>query len=218
MMNGYPSMQTFTAQSAFKYDHPERSVKEAIAEVNHARRRKPLQVDEEFVSKILPEMEADYKSSIKLVADTINVMSGYVPKRRKRKLHIGLFGYSRENDGIQLPRAIKFCASLYSLGLPPDVFGLSTLHEVDLDKMRESYRTFDKDMADALQYLNVDNLRYFPPKIVERVLKVAKMFSYSVNEEHRKATSAVMAALRKRKTSVLPKRILKSAKIRKFLG
>ena len=34
-----------------------------------------------------------------------------VPRRRMRKLHIGLFGYSRSIGGISLPRAISFCAA-----------------------------------------------------------------------------------------------------------
>ena len=39
--------------------------------------------------------------------------------------HIGLFGYSRQVGKHALPRAIGFTAAGYSLGIPPEFFGLA---------------------------------------------------------------------------------------------
>ena len=167
---------------------------------------------------MIDAMEEDYQKSIKVLAPTINMMSQHVPQRRKRKLHIGLFGYTRESGSVQLPRAIKFCASLYSLGLPPDVLGLSVVSEQDVDKIRESYSTIDSDMKDALQYLNTDNLDLFGEAIKKKVLKVAGMFQFDVNQEHQQITTAALQAFKKKNGSALQEQVIAGARVRKFLG
>ena len=65
------------------------------------------------------------------MAPTVNRVAEYVPRRRDRKLHVGLFGYSREVGEIELPRAITYTAALYSVGFPPTLMGLSGLADGD---------------------------------------------------------------------------------------
>ena len=218
MLFAYPSIQTFTIQSAFKYDYGPKKVIESIEKIKNTKRKKPVAVDEKFATEMIDKIEEDYQKSIRVIAPTVNLMSQFVPGRRKRKLHTDLFGYARENAGVTLPRAIKFCASLYSLGLPPDILGLSTLRETELDKIRESYRTIDKDLADAMQYFNKDNLSFFPIAIRRRVLKAAKLFDFEVNQEHQKITTNVVRALKKGDTISIQEGILNAGRIRRFLG
>ncbi len=218
MVAGYPSIQTFTIQSAFKYDHGPKRVMDAIESINNTTRKAPLFVDVSFATHIIDRVEQEYQQTVRLLADTINLVSRHVPERRRRKLHIGLFGYARNSAGMQLPRAIKFCSALYSLGLPPDVFGLSQLSQNELEKIRESYPTIDLDLAQALQYLNKDNLKYFPSEVSQKVLRVADMFPHQMNEEHHEETTKVMQALRAQDILGLQENILSAGKIRKFLG
>src|SRR3989338_1361114 len=178
-MKAYPSVHTFTLQSAFKYDY-----------------------DQE---------------QIKVLAPTINQMSQYIPKRRKRKLHIGLFGYAREGKGVQLPRAITFCASLYSLGIPPELLGLHTLSQNEIDKIRKVYISFDQDIADAAQFLNEKNLNFLPQKTQEQIKKAAKIVHFEINEEHKKVTSVIFKDF-KSKNSVMKEDIEKAGLIRGYLG
>ena len=55
----YPSVQTYTAQSSFKYDHPFRDAANAVDMINHMHRRPPIDIDEKralfFVKKIRKE-------------------------------------------------------------------------------------------------------------------------------------------------------------------
>jgi phosphoenolpyruvate carboxylase len=76
-------------------------------------------------------------------------MAKFIPKRRDRKLHTGLFGYARSLDGVSLPRAISFTASLYSLGMPPELLGLSAFTKTTYNRAREIYEFFEEDLAAA---------------------------------------------------------------------
>ncbi len=218
----YPSVQTFTIQSAFKYDHPEEEVREAIRRLNETQRGRPEEVDEGRCLEIIDKVSARYAACVREVAPLVNRLACYVPQRRARKLHVGLFGYSRELDGhdVRLPRAIRFCAAMYSLGIPPEILGLSALNREDLAFLRGSYRKFDRDLRDALRYLNVDNLRFLPPSLRTEVETALEVFTPEFDEGHREITSRIAAALRRgaQGETALSELVVQAASIRRFLG
>ena len=218
----YPSVQTFTIQSAFKYDHEEEQVRAAIQHINQSVRGEPQEVDEERCLSIIEKVSARYAECVKALAPLVNEVARCVPPRRARKLHIGLFGYSRQLDGhdIHLPRAITFCCAMYSLGIPPEILGLSALDSSDLAFVRATYKKFDRDMEDALRYLNEDNLQYLPSLIRREVESALDGFPYQPNEEHREATTRIMEALQAgaEGNSTLTEEIVKAASVRRFLG
>src|SRR3989338_4617564 len=216
-MKAYPSVHTFTLQSAFKYDYDQKKVKEAVQSIETAKTKNPLAVNEKEIIPIINKIAKGYQEQIKVLAPTINQMSQYIPKRRKRKLHIGLFGYAREGKGVQLPRAITFCASLYSLGIPPELLGLHTLSQNEIDKIRKVYISFDQDIADAAQFLNEKNLNFLPQKTQEQIKKAAKIVHFEINEEHKKVTSVIFKDF-KSKNSVMKEDIEKAGLIRGYLG
>ncbi|MFH0870286.1 MAG: phosphoenolpyruvate carboxylase [archaeon] len=219
ILKGYPSVQTFTIQSAFKYDYPLKEVVEAIDFINKQPRSAALQINEEEALHYIDVIHDDYADSIKELEIPVNSMSNFIPNRRKRKLHTGLFGYSRNSNGVKLPRAIKFCCALYSFGLPPEVLGLASLSRDDIERIkRAGYANIDYDLSEALQYLNVDNLDYFTPKIKEKVLRVASLFKYEVNEPHKRATSQILESLKRNDQASVSEWIIKAAHIRRFLG
>ena len=219
LLKGYPSVQTFTAQSAFKYDYPEKTVKKAIETINNTKRKKPVYVDEEKALKIIDKIQEQYEKEIIVLAPYINRMSQFVPRRRLRKLHIGLFGYSRKSErGLVLPRAITFCASLYSIGLPPELLGLTALNDYDRDSLQECYTNFEYDLKEALGYLNKANLEYLPDMIRKSVLKIANEFDYAENITHNKITSKIMHDFRTENFKGISDNLINAGKIRKFLG
>lgn len=218
ILKAYPSVQTFTLQSSFRYDSPIQQVRDAVELLNTTKATKPMPVDEEAIVPIINKMEASYKKHVALLAPMINKLSLYVPTRRKRKLHVGLFGYSRHEGKLQLPRAIPFVCSLYSLGFPPEILGLDVLKDKDIDVIESAYPSFSKDYQSFMPYLNKKNLRFLPPKLHAVVEKVESLFPSEKNEEHNKVTSLIMQDLGRENFSLVRENMERAAFIRGFLG
>ena len=217
-INGYPSVHTFTLQSAFKYDYAINEVNKAVEFLNESNPSKPVSVDEKRCAAVIDKLMNEYRKQVKLLADSINNISPYIPSRRKRKLHIGLYGYSRNIGDLKLPRAITFCAALYSYGLPPEILGLNALEEKDIDYIKDTYSNFDNDLRDSLQYLNSDNLKIFPHEIAEKIERISKMVDFETNEKHKKVTSIILDDLKKKDYRLLTENITRAGFIRGFLG
>lgn len=144
----YPSAQTFTVQSAFKYDYEKDTVRDGIRKILDHRRGEPTHIDQERAREIIDKSTEEYQTRVQEMTDVIRTVSAHVPRRRERKMHVGLFGYGRSLGGVggvTLPRAIGFAASLYSIGVPPELLGLACLTEEDLDFVREVYPNLDGD-------------------------------------------------------------------------
>lgn len=217
-INGYPSVHTYTLQSAFKYDYSMKEVADAVNFLNETSPGKPVQVDEERCMQIIHKLVAEYQRQVKLVAPYVNDLAPYIPSRRKRKLHIGLFGYSRSLAGIKLPRAITFCAAMYSYGLPPELLGLNALSGSDADYIRTIYANFDNDLKDSLKYLNDDALGIFPSQIQEAVEKAKSIAVHEPDLGHKKVTSIILDDFGSRNYKLLGENIVRAGFIRGFLG
>ncbi|MDI6891154.1 MAG: phosphoenolpyruvate carboxylase, partial [Thermodesulfovibrionales bacterium] len=110
----FPDVQTFTVQSAYKYDNPASDIISSIQRLKQIPRRRGWNVDEERCIDIIGKTSIEYARQVESLAPLINLIAEYVPRRRMRKLHIGLFGYARSIKKVTLPRAISFCAACYS--------------------------------------------------------------------------------------------------------
>jgi len=210
----YPSAHTFTVQSAFKYDYPLEDVRNAVRRLEERWPTRPLPVDEEAALDLIERYTGAYERQLGPLAPLINRVARYVPERRKRKLHIGLFGYARSTGGITLPRAIKFTAALYSIGLPPEILGLDALDDADIGYIREVYVNFDEDLRAACRFLNTET-GFVPSELAARVTDLTDVES---DEEHTQITAAIARALRENETGKLTSLVLQAAHRRKFLG
>ena len=210
----YPSVHTFTIQSAFKYDYPSDEVKDAIRKLRERKTVSPQEIDEERYLKIIKKYSQEYRKQIIELAPVINKVARYIPRRRKRNLHIGLFGYSRGMGGVTLPRAITFTAALYSIGLPPEILGLNALSENDLQFIREVYINFEEDLRDSLRYLNPSVV--FLPKSLKS--EVGNFIDFTTDGEHKGITDYIVKLLKENKSEDLEEHILRAANLRKFLG
>jgi len=217
-LSAYPSMQTYTVQSAFKYDYAPREVMQGISELNDTKQGRPIEVDEELSSLIAAKMSKEYTKQLKVLAPLINTVAKFTPNRRKRKLHVGLFGYSRKTSGgVKLPRAIRFCCSLYSVGIPPEMLGLNALNQKELDYVRDIYPGFDSDLKDSLRFLNEENLAKFH-QLHKEMKPVLNLVEYEVNTEHKRWTKHILRKVHEQHPGPIEEEILEAAIIRKFLG
>jgi phosphoenolpyruvate carboxylase len=211
----YPSTHTFTIQSAFKYDNPPEQVREAIRSLRQRETGTPHEVDEERCLEIIDRYSREYARQVELLAPLIRQLAGYVPNRRKRKLHIGLFGYSRSMGKTVLPRAIGFTAALYSIGLPPELLALNALGREDIEYVREVYVNFEQDLQDAVRYLNLDT-GLVPKELASKVMECPGIVP--LDEEHKAITDYIASSLDRNGIGDLTEYVLRAASLRRFLG
>ncbi|MBI5449252.1 phosphoenolpyruvate carboxylase [Candidatus Gottesmanbacteria bacterium] len=123
----YAGVRTALLQSAFRYDYPLRDVIAAVGELDtllpKGQAKHVSKEEEAGLEKLMRPFERHYRKTIEAIAPFINDVALFIPKRRERVQHVGLFGYSRGIGAVKLPRAITFTGSLYSLGVPPELIG-----------------------------------------------------------------------------------------------
>ncbi|MBN1802787.1 MAG: phosphoenolpyruvate carboxylase [Candidatus Lokiarchaeota archaeon] len=211
----YPFTHTYTVQSAFKYDNSPEDVMAGIKFLMERKTSKPRIVDELKCLDIIERYSQEYSKQIISLAPYINTIAKFIPSRRKRKLHIGLFGYSRNLGEISLPRAISFTASLYSLGIPPEILGINALSDKDIEYIQAVYINFIEDLEDALKYYN--SLNGIIPAEIERKL-VDFDLDYETSEKHQQATNIIVECLKKNQLDKVGEEVVIAANLRKFLG
>ncbi len=204
MIDDWRGVQTFTIQSAFKYDYPEDLVIRAVDYINSKRMKRPEWLECDVALKLIRKTSEEYRRIVYVIADLVNFMSRYVPKRRERKLHIGVFGYSRSLDGKRLPRAIPFCCSLYSIGLPPELLGLSCLNGKEFEIVLEFC---EEELRDAYRFYNPNVKRLLPECVSKRIPEL----EFEIDEEHKEVTDEIIR-------NPDEDRVLRAARIRGFLG
>lgn len=215
-LDEYPSVQTFTVQSAFKYDFPEKDVLSAIEAIESHARQAPMQIDEKRCIALLDKLATEYTRQIELLAPLVNLVAKYVPPRRKRKLHVGLFGYARSVGTVTLPRVISFCAALYSIGLPPEILALNVLDEGDIKFLKETYIHFEDDVRDALAYFNEDVFSILPGQVAARIRP--PFSDFKVDTHHKQVTGRIIDCIKEENFAYIKDLIVEAAWIRRFLG
>ncbi len=157
----YRGLSTVTIQSAARYDYPLEQVKECVKLLNERLPNDEPTIieshEEEVLLGILEKCKQRYENVIETLAPLVNSIAAYVPQRRARKLHIGLFGYSRSVAGVTLPRAIPFAAALYSIGIPPEFIGckvLEDLNENEWNALQKHYVNMKHDFSAVSGYVS----------------------------------------------------------------
>ena len=215
----YPSAQTFTVQSAFKYDYDRDTVRDGIARILAHERTEPVPIDQDRAREIIDKSTEEYQARVQELTGVITTVSTHVPRRRERKMHVGLFGYGRTLGGVggvTLPRAIGFAASLYSIGVPPELLGLACLTESDVEFIREAYPNMDDDLRAALRFTNERNVREL---LGESYMSVVGQYTDELDRVHEGLTSAIWASVGNEDiTRDRLHFVEEAAHIRRFLG
>ena len=211
----YPGVRTVTIQPSLRYDHSKEEVTATIAKLSKGLLAAPVELSKEENAKYkkLTEMfEKHYTKTIEGIADDVNKAAKHVPARRERRLHVGLFGYARKVGKTSLPRAISYTASMYSLGVPPELIGTGrgiaqTRKEGLLPFLEKEISTLRKLLVFAGNYLNKDNLALLASsnpywKTVEHDIELIEEWlgeklgpSEPSHQEHKNITSNVLLLL-----------------------
>ncbi len=214
-INEYAGMRTTTIQSAFRYDFPKKDVIEALQklekDMKHTKVRKITREEEAELRQIMSIFTKYYQDTIVKIAPQINDISKLIPKRRERVQHVGLFGYSRGVGEVKLPRAITFTASLYSIGVPPELIGTGRglkdkKVQKQMDLLEKYYINIRTDLQNVIKYTNFDVLKELAKtnsgfqEILEDAKSVKKFLKEEIpltkdEEEHHKITSEIYARL-----------------------
>lgn len=229
-LNEYKGVKTTTIQSGFKYDYPKADVIKAIQEIEQTiGKQTPDKLDptlELSLREVMKEFQAGYQERIESIAPVINTVASFLPKRRERVQHVGLFGYSRGVGKVKLPRAIGFTAALYSLGIPPEF--IRTGKNIKQAGVDELYHNFHSDMVSSGAYLNRQVLASLAKKIsgfdqiqsdiheLEHYLEVDFGPKTDEAKEHQELTTEIYQAMEE---GTVPMELIERAgKIRKSLG
>ncbi len=245
----YAGVATVTVQSAMKYDFPKEEVRGAVGKLNKelAQGRPKLMDDEEErkVQTITETLTQEYQRRVEGLSTIVNFIAQHIPRRRARKLHIGLFGYSRNVGSVHLPRAIEFTTAMYSIGIPPEFLGASALDRLSEEEwslLNENYTNWRKDLGFASEFLCWQNLNYLMgekevvekvtdrfklrdviPEVVRDLETVEQMTNIKLgpkNLDHRKHENTVnniLISLAK-DTDEITRYIVEAARIRRSLG
>jgi len=177
----YKGLSTATTQSALRYDHSPEKVKRTIRILNeNLPNGEPVNIskeDEELLRGSLDKFKASYQKRIEELAALINALALYVPERRARKLHIGLFGYSRSVRSVRMPRAIPFAAVFYSMGIPPEFIGVGALRDLsekEWKAVESCYLNMKHDLGVAGKYVSWESINMLM-EMNQRVAKRAAM-------------------------------------------
>lgn len=233
----YPGCRSVSIQSAFRYDYPIDSVRLAIRNLHRELRLKTAvrySSDEaSHLVRIQKIAERAYQQSMMPHIDLITRVARDIPRRRERRLHIGLLGYGRSVRGAQLPRAISFTAAWYSIGIPPEVLGLHAcmqeLSDADKRMLARCLPTLPEHYAHALSYYNPQALdmlvqRYPLLKSVREDVEAAREYvgdvrsfvSSSLSAQHHAWTTAAVTQLLADES--LTQSIVQSGLCRKSIG
>ncbi|AWR96517.1 phosphoenolpyruvate carboxylase [Acidianus sulfidivorans JP7] len=236
----YKGVYTFTLQSAFKYDYDERLVKEATRKINENKVVEPLKYsdhEENIIRHIIDIYVSSYQPIIEALAPAINFIALNLPKRRARKLHISLFGYARSTGKVTLPRAISFVGALYSLGIPPEILGISSLDKLSEEEwnfLNENYQGFKLDLKESAKFVNLDTLETIKEiwnvdeKIIKAIKQDVEFLENHLNikiggtdynsKKHNLLSSLALLACKEKKIDELKEYLKEMAIIRKSIG
>jgi len=240
VIDEYKGVYTFTVQSAFKYDYDDEMVVNSIRKVNEREigDKKCLTSEEEAILKKIAELYTSYyQPIIESLADVINKIALLLPKRRARKLHIGLFGYSRSTGKVTLPRAISFTGAMYSIGIPPEIVGLSSLNKLndkEFEVLLQNYKYLKDDLQYAAKFINLEALELvkeiwnISDEVIKRIKEDIKFAEEQlglkiggndyVSRKHALMSSLTLVALKEGQVEEAKSYLLEMAKIRRSLG
>ena len=226
----YQGVATVTVQSAFRYDWPEPSVLRALRQLKEMLPRswrgrhdvEPLDDTElDEIRRVIRLFKRRYEEGVEELGETTLAIAEAVPPRRDRYKFRGVGSYGRKVAGRPAPRAIRFCAAFYSLGLPPGLLGLRAYYELNeaqqelLGKLLPELTTWLLHEAEYLNKCNVLSMNASCYLQDVEALEQLHGGALPYNSPHAEVSDAIYHAP---DDNGLGQRIIEAARERRFLG
>jgi len=150
----YQGARTYTIQSGLRYDHGAEQTRALIGKMREAVGRPPLEYEEDQLKemeRMIFIFAKNYLLELSEIAEKISLIADYIPDQRERLLNVEEVAYYRELTNVESilrlcpdkevkksimayaytafrrpPRWVRFVASAYTCGLPPEFVGLGT--------------------------------------------------------------------------------------------
>jgi phosphoenolpyruvate carboxylase len=237
----YAGVRTYSIQSAFRYDYPKQEV---IAALERLQKEVPTYepvglspAEHTKLKELSDRFDRFWKPTIEPLAPLINRVAQFIPGRRERLQHIGLFGYSRGIGAVKLPRAIGFTCAFYSIGVPPELIATGRgLKEAEaagsLPLLDTYYPALRDDLKHAGKFFNRENLTFLAKRdaafasVKEDVEHIERALHIRLGPEkphhmiHRNLTSNILQRLDAPETDaeLITRDIVEAGVIRRSLG
>jgi len=168
---------TATIQSALRFNTSRKDYVATVLEIFKNAGKEPDLSHLNYEKKLLNmawSASSKYLERLDRLSDMIMFMAKLVLGTRAR-----LDTYKRKaKSGKELPRAIRFCASLYSMGLGPTIIGASILEEFakgdasQLEILNNFLPMLPKDFAFDMAFTDIDTFKkYVDDKTFEMIKK-----------------------------------------------
>ena len=189
----YRGVHTYTIQSGLRYDHGLEKTQALIEKMRSAVDKEPLNFDADQlknIERMIFILAKNYLLELSEIAEKISTMADYMPDQRDRLLNVEEVAYFRELRNVENilklcpdkevkksilgyaytafhkpPRWVKFVATAYTCGLPPEFIGTgSALKEIEGTMgeewieafLTDIYPSFKNDIQFASKYLDKD--------------------------------------------------------------
>ena len=119
---------------------------------------------------------------------------------------------------MSLPRAITFCASLYSVGLPPELLGFAALDSGEWAYVKELVPGLACHLEEGLALLDPETEPTLPPLVAKSVRLARERCVVQSNDEHLEVVRQIRARLGDGQMHLLPELITRAGSARNFLG
>jgi phosphoenolpyruvate carboxylase len=204
----YQGARTYTIQSGLRYDHGAERTRALIEKMRDVVDRPPLGYDEnrlQEIERMIFILAKNYLLELSEIAEKISLIASYIPDQRERLLDVEEVAYYRELRNVESilrlcpdkevkrsimgyastafhkpPRWVRFVASTYTCGLPPEFIGLGTaLKEIKkiMGKkavgrlLDEIYPSLQADVKFASRFLdrNLDSNILLTPRLLKSI-------------------------------------------------
>lgn len=247
----YPGYYTVTIQSGIRFDLGREAVERTVSVLREGLYSKPRLLspgEEKTLVEATRLFTAEYLRFILRIIELIPLIASYAPRVRARMSH-SEYGRSfsslaftmdkeilsmKPPEGIKLPRAIHFAASLYTMGIPPSLVGLGRgLKRVERELGAEALELVLKVLPLLRHDVSYD-ARFYVKDIVEKYVsdpKALKLLEEDIaiardffgadatpSEEYVKALVEAREAIARNSKDEAEKAIARAGKMRGSLG